>query len=442
MGFPHVSHPRETPILSRHFGDAEARTLAGWRARGGYDALQKALTLDPIEIQNTVKESGLRGRGGAGFPTGLKWSFMKPDGKTHHLLCNADESEPGTFKDREIMRWTPHGLVEGVAIAAHAIYAETAYIYIRGEFTEPLARVNHAVDEAYAAGILGANAMGSGKRLDVHVHRGAGAYICGEETALMNSLEGRRGNPRIKPPFPAVAGLFGRPTTINNVETLTVIPHIVTNGADWYRQYGRIDNPKSVGTKLFSVCGNISRPGNYEVALGFPFKDFLSDLCGGPLPGREIKAVIPGGSSVPILTREEADGALMDYEGFVAAGTMLGSGGVIVFDDQQDMVRQIARLVRFYAHETCGQCTQCREGTAWTSRIMDRIRDGEGTAEDLDTLLSIADGMTGKTICVLSDSCATPVVSGLRKFRHEFEAKIVANRAMITVPGAFRASAA
>jgi len=442
MGYPHPSHPRETPILSKYFGDPEARTLAGWRARGGYEALEKALNTDPQELQTVVKDSGLRGRGGAGFPTGMKWSFMKPDGKTHYLCCNADESEPGTFKDREIMRWTPHGLVEGVALAAHAIYAQTAYIYIRGEFTEPYARVCAAVEEAYAAGILGPNAMGSGKHVDVHVHRGAGAYICGEETALMNSLEGRRGNPRIKPPFPAVAGLFGKPTTINNVETLATVPYIIKNGAEWYKQYGRPDNPKSIGTKLFSVCGNISRPGNYEVALGFPFKDFLYDLCGGPLEGREIKAVIPGGSSVPILTREEAEGAIMDYEGMVAAGTMLGSGGVIVFDDRQDMVRQIARLTRFYAHESCAQCTQCREGTAWITRIMERIRDGQGTAEDLDTLVAISDGMSGKTICVLSDSCATPVMSGLKKFRHEFEAKIAMNKSVVTVPGAFRASAA
>lgn len=442
MGYPHPSHPRETPVLSKYFGDPEARSLAGWRARGGYEALEKALATDPVEIQNLIKDSGLRGRGGAGFPTGMKWSFMKPDGKQHYLCCNGDESEPGTFKDREIMRWTPHALVEGVALGAHAIYADTAYIYIRGEFTEPVARVAQAIEEAYAAGILGANAMGTGKRIDVHVHRGAGAYICGEETALMNSLEGRRGNPRIKPPFPAVAGLFGKPTTINNVETLTAVPHIVRHGAEWYKQFGRPDNPRSIGTKLFSVCGNITRPGNYEVALGFPFKEFLYDLCGGPLPGREIKAVIPGGSSVPILTREEAEGALMDYEGMVAAGTMLGSGGVIVFDDRQDMVRQIARLTRFYAHESCAQCSQCREGTAWTTRIMERIRDGQGRAEDLDTLLSIADNMTGKTICVLSDSCATPVVSGIRKFRHEFEAKIAANRSQVTVPGAPRASAA
>jgi NADH-quinone oxidoreductase subunit F len=435
MGYPHPSHDRETPVLSQYFGDAEARTLAGWKARGGYAALEQALAMDPAAIQELVKESGLRGRGGAGFPTGIKWSFMKPDGKQHYLCCNADESEPGTFKDREIMRWTPHALVEGVAIGAHAIYADTAYIYIRGEFTEPIARVSAAVEEAYAAGILGTNAMGSGRRLDIHVHRGAGAYICGEETALMNSLEGRRGNPRIKPPFPAVAGLFGKPTTINNVETLTTVPHIVKNGAAWYNAFGRADNPKSRGTKLFSVCGNIARPGNYEVALGFPFGEFLNDLCGGAPPGRTIKAVIPGGSSVPILTREEAEGAYMDYEGMVAAGTMLGSGGVIVFDDRQDMVKQIARLTRFYAHESCAQCSQCREGTAWTTRIMERIADGQGSARDFDTLLSIADNMTGKTICVLSDSCATPVVSGLSKFRAEFEAKLgpSSNRTVVPV---------
>ncbi len=434
MGFPHPSHDRETPILSRYFGDPDARSLPGWRARGGYASLEKALGMDPVEIQNCIKDSGLRGRGGAGFPTGIKWSFMKPDGKQHYLCCNADESEPGTFKDREIMRWTPHALVEGVAIGTHAIYADTAYIYIRGEYAEPLRIVQAAVEEAYAAGILGANAMGTGKRLDVHVHRGAGAYICGEETALMNSLEGRRGNPRIKPPFPAVAGLFGKPTTINNVETLAVVPHILREGASWYQTLGRHENPRSRGTKLFSVCGNIARPGNYEVTMGFPFGEFLNGLCGGALPGREIKAVIPGGSSVPILTREEAEGAFMDYEGMVDAGTMLGSGGVIVFDDRQDMVKQIARLARFYAHESCAQCSQCREGTAWTTRILERIAAGQGNARDFDTLLSIADNMTGKTICVLSDSCATPVVSGLKKFRDEFEAKLGPDHSRGVVP--------
>ena len=437
MGYPHTPHPRETLVLSKYFGDRDAIGLEGWRKRGGYVALEKALGMTPAEIVGIVKDSGLRGRGGAGFPTGLKWSFMKPgDGKPHYLCCNADESEPGTFKDREIMRWTPHALIEGCAIGSYAIGAETCYIYIRGEFTEPLQRMEAAVREARGAGIIGPNAMGTGKRVDVWVHKGAGAYICGEETALMNSIEGRRGNPRIKPPFPAVAGVFGQPTTINNVETLAAVPHILNNGADWYKKMARPDNPKSTGTKLWSVCGNVARPGNYEVEMGFPFKDFLYDLCGGPPAGRKFKAVIPGGSSVPIMTMEEAEAAVMDYEGMVAKGSMLGSAGCIVIDDAQCMVKQIARLARFYAHESCAQCTQCREGTAWTTKIMERIEAGEGTMSDLDTLLEIGENMTGKTICVLSDSCAVPVVSGIQKWRHEFEAHITGKRCP------FRAAAA
>jgi NADH-quinone oxidoreductase subunit F len=437
MGYPHAPHPRETLVLSKHFGDRDAISLDGWRKRGGYVALEKALGMTPAEIINIVKDSGLRGRGGAGFPTGLKWSFMKPgDGKPHYLCCNADESEPGTFKDREIMRWTPHALIEGCAIGSYAIGAETCYIYIRGEFTEPLERMEAAVREARAAGVIGPNAMGTGKRVDVWVHKGAGAYICGEETALMNSLEGRRGNPRIKPPFPAVAGVFGQPTTINNVETLAAVPHILNNGADWYKKMARPDNPKSTGTKLWSVCGNVVRPGNYEVVMGFPFKDFLYDLCGGPPPGRKFKAVIPGGSSVPIMNMEEAEAAAMDYEGMVAKGSMLGSAGCIVIDDAQCMVKQIARLARFYAHESCAQCTQCREGTAWATKIMERIEAGEGTMADLDTLLEIGDNMTGKTICVLSDSCAVPIASGIQKWRDEFEAHIRGKRCP------FRAAAA
>jgi NADH-quinone oxidoreductase subunit F len=425
MGYPHKSHARETAVLSAHFGEQEAITLDGWKKRGGYTALKTSLGMTPAEIVTVVKDSGLRGRGGAGFPTGLKWSFMKPgDGKQHYLCCNADESEPGTFKDRQIMRWTPHALIEGCAIGSYAIGAETCYIYIRGEFTEPIARVEAALKECYAAGILGKNAMGSGKTINIYVHRGAGAYICGEETALMNSLEGKRGNPRIKPPFPAVSGVFNSPTTINNVETLAAVPHIINHGAAWYKQWMRADNPKSTGTKLYSVCGNIQRPGNYEVPMGFPFKDFLYDLCGGPLPGRRFRAIIPGGISVPIQTVLEAEASLMDYEGFVAQGTMLGSGGVIVIDDAQNLVKQIARAARFFAHESCAQCTQCREGTAWTTKILERIVAGDGTPEDLDTLLEIADNMTGKTICVLSDSCATPVVSGINKFRGDFEALI------------------
>ena len=437
MGYPHAPHPRETTVLSKYFGDRDAISLDGWRKRGGYVALEKALGMTPAEIVGVVKDSGLRGRGGAGFPTGLKWSFMKPgDGKPHYLCCNADESEPGTFKDREIMRWTPHALIEGCAIGSYAIGAETCYIYIRGEFTEPLERMEAAVREARTAGVIGPNAMGTGKRVDVWIHKGAGAYICGEETAMMNSLEGRRGNPRIKPPFPAVAGVFGQPTTINNVETLAAVPHILNNGADWYKKMARADNPKSTGTKLWSVCGNVARPGNYEVEMGFPFKDFLYDLCGGPPPGRKFKAVIPGGSSVPIMNMEEAEAALMDYEGMVAKGSMLGSAGCIVIDDAQCMVKQIARLARFYAHESCAQCTQCREGTAWATKIMERIEAGEGTMADLDTLLEIGDNMIGKTICVLSDSCAVPVASGIEKWRDEFEAHIKGKRCP------FRAAAA
>ena len=428
MGYPHKSHARETVVLSQHFGDPDARTLGGWRQRGGYRALEQALGMAPADLTAMVKESGLRGRGGAGFPTGLKWSFMKPgDGKPHYLLCNADESEPGTFKDREIMRWTPHALVEGCAIASYAIGAETCYIYIRGEFTEPLKWMTEAVREAYAEGILGRSAMGTGKRLDMHVHKGAGAYICGEETALMNSLEGKRGTPRIKPPFPAVAGAWGQPTTINNVETLAAVPHIINNGAEWYKNMS-LGNPKSTGTKLYSVCGNIAHPGTFEVVMGFPFREFIHDLCGGAPPGRKLKAVIPGGASVPIQTIEEAEATVMDYEGFVERGTMLGSGGVIFIDDAQCMVKQIGRLARFFAHESCAQCTQCREGTAWVTKILERIENGGGRMEDLDTLLEVSENMTGKTICVLSDSCATPIVSGIRKFRSEFEAHISRKR--------------
>ena len=434
MGFPHAPHAKETVVLSEHFGRAETRNLKGWERVGGYAALKKARSMAPADLVELVKASGLRGRGGAGFPTGMKWSFMpREKAKPHYLCCNADESEPGTFKDREIMRWTPHALIEGCAIAMHAIQAEVCYIYIRGEFTEALEVMERACEEARKAGIIGRNAMGSGKRVDVCVHKGAGAYICGEETALMNSLEGKRGNPRIKPPFPAAVGLFGMPTTINNVETLAAVPPILVNGGEWYKKMSRPDNPKSTGTKLWSVCGNVMRPGNYEVEMGFPFKEFLYDLCGGPPKGRKFKAVIPGGSSVPIITMAEAEAALMDYEGMVAAGTMLGSAGCIVMDDAQSIPRQVARLARFYAHESCAQCTQCREGTAWTTKILERMVAGDGTAEDFDTLMDLAEEMTGKTICVLSDSCAAPVVSGLQKFRGEFEA-LITRKTVHTVP--------
>src|SRR6266699_718614 len=379
MGYPHKPHAKETLVLSKHFGEADARTYKGWVKRGGYEMLAQALTMEPARVIDIVKESGLRGRGGAGFPTGLKWSFMPKEKKKPHYLCvNADESEPGTFKDREIMRWTPHALLEGAAIAAHAIQAEVVYIYIRGEFTEPWAVMEKAVAE------------------------------------------------------PAAAGVFGMPTTINNVETLAAVPLILKKGAAWYKGLS-LSSPKSTGTKLFSVCGHVQKPGNYEVTMGFPLKDLLYDLCGGMPPGRTLKACIPGGSSVPILNREETEGCLLDYEGVVEKGSMLGSGGVIVFDDSTDMVYQIMRLARFYAHESCAQCTQCREGTAWTTNILERILAGQGKTADLDLLLDIAENMTGKTICLLSDSCAAPVVSGIKKFQREFEDYIAGRRKPVMV---------
>jgi NADH-quinone oxidoreductase subunit F len=422
MGYPHPSHPRETPVLSKHFGDAGARSFDGWVKRGGYEGLKKALGMTRDQIVEELKASGLRGRGGAGFPTGLKWSFMaKEVVKPHYLVCNADESEPGTFKDREILRWTPHQLIEGCAVGAHAIGAERVYIYIRGEFTAEHRILTAAVEDAYKNGALGANVFGSGRRIDIVVHRGAGAYICGEETAMMNSIEGRRGNPRIKPPFPAVAGLWACPTTINNVETLSAVPHILNRGSAWYKGLC-LSSPKSTGTKLISVCGHVQKPGNYEITMGTPMKDLIYDMCGGMRPGRTLKAVIPGGSSVPIMTAAEIEDCPMDYEGIVAKGSMLGSGGMIVMDDSTDMVYQVMRLARFYAHESCAQCTQCREGTAWTTKILERILAGKGKPQDIELLLDLADNMTGKTICVLSDSCATPVVSAIKKFRGEFDA--------------------
>jgi NADH-quinone oxidoreductase subunit F len=424
MGYPHPSHPKETVVLSQYFGDPEARSYDGWVRRGGYEALRKALGLSRDAIIEQVKASGLRGRGGAGFPTGLKWSFMpKEVTRPHYLVCNADESEPGTFKDREIMRWTPHQLIEGCAIASYAVGAERCYIYIRGEFTDPWAIMSQAVEEATARGALGDNVFGSGKRIEMILHRGAGAYICGEETAMLNSIEGKRGNPRIKPPYPPVAGVFGMPTTINNVETLAAVPHILNRGAEWYQSLC-LGNPKSTGTKLVSVCGHVQRPGNYEVTMGTPLREILYDMCGGPPAGRSFKAVIPGGSSVPIMTIQEAEEAIFDYEGIVAKGSMLGSAGMIVMDDSTDMVYQIWRLARFYAHESCAQCTQCREGTAWTTKILERILAGRGKQEDFQLLLDLSENMTGKTICVLSDSCAAPIVSGIQKFRSEFEAYI------------------
>ncbi|MGH7443838.1 MAG: NADH-quinone oxidoreductase subunit NuoF [Longimicrobiales bacterium] len=426
MAYPY-QHERETRILTAAFGDPAARTIDGWKQKyGGYQALKSALAMAPNDVVELVKASGLRGRGGAGFPTGVKWSFMPKDDsrQPHYLVINADESEPGAFKDRELLRWTPHQLIEGALIGAHAIRAQHVYIYVRGEFFEPAQILGRAIEEAYEAGIAGADVMGSGIAIDVTLHLGAGAYICGEETGLMNSLEGRRGQPRVKPPFPAVMGAFSKPTTINNVETLCAVPHIVTNGAEWYRGFG---TEKSPGTKLFNVSGHVVRRGNYELPLGFNLNELIHDVCGGIRDGRKLKAVIPGGSSVPILAAAECDIAL-DYESVAAAGTMLGTASVIVMDDQTDMVKAVRRMVEFYAHESCGQCTPCREGTAWMAKIMRRIERGDGTEADLQTMLDVGKNMTGTTICVLSDSCAAPVASSLAKFREEYTARIEPGR--------------
>jgi NADH-quinone oxidoreductase subunit F len=421
MAYPYA-HEKETRVLTAHFGEPDARTLEGWRKRGGYAALRKALDMSPDDVIEVVKSSGLRGRGGAGFPTGVKWSFM-PKGdarKPHYLLINADESEPGAFKDRELCRWTPHQMLEGALIGAWAIGAAHVYVYMRGEFFEPAQIVAKSIEEIYAAGIAGPDIMGSGVGIDVTLHLGAGAYICGEETALMNSLEGRRGQPRIKPPFPAAAGAFGQPTTINNVETLCAVPHIVSRGGDWYRSFG---TEKSPGTKLFNMSGHLVRRGNFEFPLGFSLKELIYDVCGGIRDGRKLKAVIPGGSSVPILHADEIDIAL-DYESVARAGTMLGTASVIVMDDRTNMVKQVRRIVEFYAHESCGQCTPCREGTSWLARILRRIETGHGRPDDIETLTSLGRNMVGTTICVLSDSAAAPVLSSIEKFRDEYDALI------------------
>lgn len=421
MAYPY-EHPDEVRVLSRGFGDPKTRTLEGWKALGGYRAMEKALKLPPMEVIDEVKASGLRGRGGAGFPTGVKWSFMPKEKKgPHYLCCNADESEPGTFKDRELLRWTPHQLIEGCVIGAHAIRAEHVYIYCRGEFFEAVQVLAHALEEAYEAGLVGENILGTGVSVDITVHSGAGAYICGEETALMNSLEGRRGLPRVKPPFPAAVGAFGHPTTINNVETLCSVPHIIERGGGWYRGMG---TEKSPGTKLFCVSGHVRRPGNYELPLGYPLKKLIDDVCGGMRPGRTLKAVIPGGSSVPIMNAEECETCTLDYEGVVEHGSMLGCASVIVMDDSTNLVKQVRRMVDFYAHESCGQCTPCREGTQWLARILKRIETGKGTEEDLDTLLDLGRQMTGTTICVLSDSAAAPIESSIAKFRDDYLALI------------------
>ncbi|MDD2804368.1 MAG: NADH-quinone oxidoreductase subunit NuoF [Elusimicrobiales bacterium] len=394
--------------------------LPGYFAAGGYKPLKKALGLQPADVIEEVKKSGLRGRGGAGFPAGLKWSFIPKDASgPRYLVCNADEGEPGTFKDRELILKNPHALIEGMAIAAYAIGAGTGYIYIRGEFAAEAELLEREIFSARAKGFIGSNILGSGFNFELHVHRGAGAYICGEETALLESLEGFKGQPRLKPPFPAVKGLFASPTVINNVETLAAVPAIIEKGGEWYAAIG---TPKSTGTKLFCVSGPVNKPGVYELPLGVTFRDLLEKSCGGLKEGKRLKAVIPGGSSTPVLTAEEAWAVKLDYESLATAGSMLGSGAVIVIDESQCMVKLLQVLARFYHHESCGQCTPCREGCGWIEKLLNRLEGGRGTKKDIDTLVSIAEGMTGRTICPLADAMAMPVLSFVKKFRSEFEA--------------------
>ena len=385
--------------------------------------------MSPEKLIEEVKASGLRGRGGAGFPTGMKWGFVpKESPKPKYVICNADESEPGTFKDRLLIEKDPHAVIEGTILAAYAIQSHTAFIYIRGELVFGSKVLQGAIDEAAQAGYLGKNILGSGYDLELILHRGAGAYICGEETGLLSSLEGGRGWPKVKPPFPATHGLFGCPTVVNNVETLATLPWIIDQGA---ARYAAIGTEKSKGTKLFSVSGHIRKPGVYEVEMGYPFKRFLEEDCGGVPDGRKLKGVIPGGSSMPVLRADELEPVRMDYESMQAAGSMLGSGGVIVMDDSTCMVQAAWNVARFYAHESCGQCTPCREGCHWMEKIFRRIESGEGEKGDLDLVLNISGNITGNTICPFGDAAAWPAAAFIKKYRAEFEAHITQKRCTV-----------
>ncbi|MBT3744536.1 MAG: NADH-quinone oxidoreductase subunit NuoF [Candidatus Thioglobus sp.] len=405
-------------------------SLETYEASGGYSTWRKILKGEytPDQIINELKASGLRGRGGAGFPTGLKWSFMPRNAQGQkYIVCNSDEGEPGTCKDRDILRFNPHAVIEGMAIGSFVMNATVGYNYIRGEFIEPFNRFEGALKEAYAAGLLGKNINDTDVSFDLHAHLGAGAYICGEETALLESIEGKKGQPRFKPPFPANVGLFGRPTTINNTESFASVPDIMINGGQWFADLG-VEN--SGGTKLFSVSGHVNNPANFEVSMGMPFSELL-ELAGGMRNGAKLKAVIPGGSSTPVLTAEAAMGMTMDYDGIDKAGSMLGAGSVIVMDDSTCMVEALTRLAHFYYDESCGQCTPCREGTGWLYRVLKRIMDGKGKADDIELLLGVQEKIMGNTICALGDAAAMPVESFLRNFREEFEYYIEHKKSMV-----------
>ncbi|HEY4187911.1 MAG TPA: NADH-quinone oxidoreductase subunit NuoF [Polyangia bacterium] len=432
-------------IVTKNFGVPDGHKLATYRARGGWEAFKKSLTMTPTAIVDEVKKSLLRGRGGAGFPTGLKWSFVPKEARTVYLVVNADESEPGTCKDRELLAYDPHLLIEGMAIASYAIRCQRAYIYIRGEMMREAKILQGAIDEAYAAGLLGTDQAvpgGGTCRIDITLHRGAGAYICGEETGLLNSLEGKRGWPRLKPPFPAVKGLFQQATVVNNVETLMNIPAIIDKGGEWFAGLGI---GKSGGTRIVCVSGHVMKPGVFELPIGVTFRELVFDVCGGIPNGRKIKGLIPGGTSMPPLDDSELDvpiefdaltsdprikdveiqpGRPFDMGNGRRLKTMAGSGGVVVFDDQTDVVALCARIMRFYAHESCGQCTPCREGSGWLARVCTRLAAGDGQAGDLDLLGTVANGIAGNTICALGEAAAWPMMGFLTKFRADFEAKL------------------
>jgi NADH-quinone oxidoreductase subunit F len=409
-----------TPVLSANWDEKDSFTIEGYKRNGGYKAAEKALAMDPDAVIQLVKDSGLRGRGGAGFPTGMKWGFIpQGDNKEHYLVVNADESEPGTCKDMPLLMANPHVLVEGVIIAAYAIRAKHAFIYIRGEVTHVARRVNQAIADAYKAGYLGKNIFGTGHDVDLVLHIGAGAYICGEETALLDSLEGFRGQPRLRPPFPAIAGLYARPTVVNNVESISAVPAIVANGAEWYQSMG---TEKSKGATLYSLSGHVNNPGQFEAPLGITLREIL-ELAGGIRNGHQLKFWTPGGSSTPLFTAEHLDVPL-DYEGVSAAGSMLGTKALQIFDETTCVVRAVLRWTEFYKHESCGKCTPCREGTWWLVQILRDLEEGKGTEADLQKLLDLCDNIMGRSFCALGDGATSPITSSIKYFRDEYIAHV------------------
>ena len=413
-----MGHPLEVKVVSKRFGLANSASLQTYLAHDGYLGLRKALQMTPEAIIEEVKKSALRGRGGAGFPAGMKWSFVpRQSPKPKYVVCNADESEPGTCKDRLLMEYDPHGIIEGMLIAGLAVAAQQGYIYIRGEYRYLMAIMDRAIEEAYAGGFLGKNILSSGSAFDLCIHTGAGAYECGEESALLESLEGKRGIPRIRPPFPAVAGLYQCPTLLNNVETFSAVPPIFLHGGDWFHSLG---TPKNGGTRLFALSGHVNRPGVYELPLGMPLRTMIYDVGGGIPGGKRLKAVIPGGSSTPILVEEHLD-ITMDFDSLAKLGSFLGSGGVVVMDEDTCMVQVALRIMKFYAHESCGWCIPCREGTTWLHKLLGRFHRGEGVSSDIDLISELAHNILGRTFCPLGDAAAMPTISIVKHFRQEFE---------------------